>query len=134
MLARLSKSLIQTTFHRAPLSISSILSGKSLDIESKDEFSQNVLKAKENNIVIVDFHAQWCGPCKMMSPDLKKIISEHEHVDLVKIDVDECEDEIMMEHQIQAMPTLKFYKNGEEKFKKVGMMDYQQMNALISTL
>merc|ERR1711931_9578 len=61
-------------------------------------------------LVVVDFFAVWCGPCKMIAPKLEEIDKEMADVVVIKVDVDECED-VAMEYQITAMPTFMFFKN-----------------------
>jgi len=62
--------------------------------------------------LVVDFYAQWCGPCKVVAPKIVTLAGEHPDVSFVKVDVDELED-IAGEQGISAMPTFKFFKNGQ---------------------
>ena len=62
------------------------------------------------DLIICYFTATWCGPCKKISPDVTNIGDSNEHLRVIKIDVDECE-EISSFCQIDCMPTFKFYKN-----------------------
>jgi thioredoxin 1 len=62
------------------------------------------------DLIICYFTAKWCGPCKKISPDVTNIGENNEHLRVIKIDVDECE-EISSFCQIDCMPTFKFYKN-----------------------
>lgn len=62
-------------------------------------------------IVIKDFYADWCGPCKMVAPILKEIASEFEEVELVKIDVDNAHEEIQ-DYNIRSIPTIVFEVDG----------------------
>ena len=62
------------------------------------------------DLIICYFTATWCGPCKKISPDVTNIGNNNEHLRVIKIDVDECE-EISSFCQIDCMPTFKFYKN-----------------------
>jgi thioredoxin len=66
---------------------------------------------KNNNIVVLDFFATWCGPCKVLTPQLESLSKKYPNVVFLKVDVDEFED-IASQHQISAMPTIMFYKNG----------------------
>nr|CAI5819027.1 unnamed protein product [Callosobruchus analis] len=63
-----------------------------------------------DQLVVVDFFATWCGPCKMISPKLEELAKEYSNVIILKVDVDECED-IAMEYNISSMPTFVFIKN-----------------------
>lgn len=63
-------------------------------------------------LVVIDFHATWCGPCKVIGPKFEELAAIHDSVVFVKVDVDECED-IATEYDISSMPTFKFVKNGQ---------------------
>nr|CAH7746475.1 unnamed protein product [Callosobruchus chinensis] len=63
-----------------------------------------------DQLVVVDFFATWCGPCKMISPKLEELAKEYSNVIILKVDVDECED-VAMEYNISSMPTFVFIKN-----------------------
>lgn len=87
-----------------------------------------------NTPVLVDFFAEWCGPCKAQSPILKEIASElGEKVKVIKIDVDK-NPEIAMKFHIQGVPTLMVFKNGRQMFRQSGMMTKPQIyNILINS-
>lgn len=86
-----------------------------------------------NTPVLIDFFAEWCGPCKAQSPILKEIASElGEKVKVIKIDVDK-NPEIAMKFHIQGVPTLMVFKNGRQVFRQSGMMTKPQIyNVLIN--
>lgn len=82
--------------------------------------------------VLVDFYATWCGPCKMMKPileDLKKI--KQEKVRIVKIDVDK-HNQIASQYQIQSVPTLMIFKNGQQLWRQSGVMQANDLSNLLS--
>ena len=85
---------------------------------TEDNFEKEVLKAKET--VIVDFYADWCGPCKMQSPILDEIAEENDKVKVCKINVDE-EPEITENYNIMSIPTMMIFKNGEKTKEFVGL-------------
>ena len=87
---------------------------------SDQNFEQEVLKASEP--VLVDFFAEWCGPCKAMAPALEEVAKEMEgKVKVAKIDVD-AKPEITTRYQIQAMPTLILFKDGEIAGRHTGAL------------
>lgn len=83
----------------------------------------SVIKANKNNFdefyksektVLVDFYADWCGPCRMVSPIIDEIANEHPEYLVVKVNVDE-EPELAAEFSVFSIPTLVVIKNGEVK-------------------
>ena len=71
-------------------------------------------------LVVVDFFATWCGPCKAIAPRIEEMANgEFADVKFLKVDVDECE-EVALEYNISAMPTFKFIKGGKEVDELVG--------------
>ena len=81
-------------------------------IVSDADFEAEVLKSSQP--VLVDFFAEWCGPCKAMAPALEEVAKDMEgQVKIAKIDVDD-NPEITSRYQIQAMPTLIMFKDGED--------------------
>lgn len=83
-----------------------------MKIINSSEFKKEVL---EKDFVVVDFYADWCGPCRMILPFLEEIQAET-GVDIVKINIDEAPD-IATEYEVMSIPTLIIFKKGE----KVGM-------------
>jgi thioredoxin 1 len=83
-------------------------------------FEAEVIKSSEP--VVVDFFAEWCGPCKAMAPALDQVSQEMAgKVKVVKIDVDQ-NPEITQKYRIQAMPTLMVFKGGSVVNQKVGAL------------
>jgi len=81
-------------------------------VASKEDY-EAALKNAGGKLVVVDFYAQWCGPCKVIAPQVEELSKQMTDVVFLKVDVDECED-IAMENQISAMPTFLFLKNGQK--------------------
>ena len=77
---------------------------------------------QSEKLVIVDFWATWCGPCRMLSPLLDEVEAEMEdQVEVVTVNVDDA-DEIAMRYRIMSIPTLLFFKNGQMVDRSVGAM------------
>lgn len=76
----------------------------------------------DEKLVIVDFWATWCGPCRMLSPLLDEVEEEMaDKITVVKVNVDDA-DEVAMRYRIMSIPTLLFFKNGQLVDKSVGAM------------
>ena len=89
---------------------------------------------QDNKPVVVDFHALWCGPCKVQSPVLKEIANElGDSIRVIKIDVDQNR-EIASRYNIQGVPTLMVFKNGEIKYKQAGVHSKSQLMNVINNL
>jgi thioredoxin 1 len=71
------------------------------------------MATNSRNSVVIDFFATWCGPCKLLSPQLEQWSKQYPTVVFAKVDVDENE-EITSKNKVRAMPTLFFYKNGQK--------------------
>lgn len=84
---------------------------------NKDNFEAEVIKSEKP--VLVDFWAQWCGPCKMIAPVLDEISSERQDVKIVKIDVDENQ-ELAQKYGIRSIPTMYLFKDGNVEATKMG--------------
>ncbi len=94
--------------------------------------SQNFESAVLNSdkTVILDFYADWCGPCKQLAPILEEIAAENSNVIVAKIDVDN-ESALSTRFQIEAMPTIVIIKNGKEVTRAVG---YRTKAAILAML
>lgn len=86
---------------------------------------------QEDKLLVVDFFATWCGPCKKLSPTLDEVSKElGEQVNIVKVDVDESED-FAMDYGIRSVPTVLFFKNGQQVDKFVGALPKSEIVAKI---
>lgn len=93
--------------------------GQVIELKSVEDFTNYV--EKSNKVVLVDFYATWCGPCKMQAPIIDKIASEkNEKVDVFKVDVDELT-EIAVKYNITSIPTLMLFKGGNVVERWVGL-------------
>lgn len=88
---------------------------------TRDEFKEKVLENK--NLVLVDFWAQWCPPCRMMAPILEDVAKTMEGVDVVKVDVEASPDNnrLAAEHGVQGIPNMQVFKNGVVVDELIGM-------------
>ncbi|MBR5020757.1 MAG: thioredoxin [Oscillospiraceae bacterium] len=84
----------------------------------------------ENSLVLLDFWAVWCGPCKMIAPILAEIAEEREDVVVGKVDVD-SEMELAMQFGVSSIPTLVVIRNGQPVNKAVGYMPKEKVLALL---
>lgn len=81
--------------------------------------------------VLVDFFAEWCGPCKQMLPILKEVKSElKESIRIIKVNVDK-NPAIATHYQIRSIPTLVVFKNGQPCWKGVGLQNARELNEII---
>jgi thioredoxin 1 len=96
-----------------------------------NNFQNEVLNASEP--VVVDFWAEWCGPCKMIAPALEEISAElNGKVKIVKLNIDE-NPQLAAQFGVRSIPTLAIFKNGEVADIKVGAAPKTALNAWISS-
>ncbi|XP_013417153.1 thioredoxin [Lingula anatina] len=89
-----------------------------IEIECESQL-MDIIKSSGNTLVVVDFYATWCGPCRVIGPFLEKLEQEFPHVKFVKVDVDEY-GEFAEQEGIEVMPTLYFYKKGKKVDEMAG--------------
>lgn len=88
-------------------------------IHSADEFDKALIS---NKVVLVDFWATWCGPCRMLMPVIEEVAAEAEgKFAVLKVDVDENE-QLAMRYKIMTIPTLMVFKNGVAEDKSIGVV------------
>lgn len=95
---------------------------------TKTNFKEEVLENK--GTVLVDFFANWCGPCKMLSPVLEEIAKENSNIKICKIDVDQNED-LAREYAVMSIPALFVFKDGKLVTKTVGYRSKEEVLELV---
>jgi thioredoxin 1 len=97
-----------------------------INIESKEQFEKEI----QSGVVLVDFWAPWCGPCRMLAPNIEAVEQEKPNLKVLKVNVDEFE-EIARKFGISAIPTVYIFANGEEVVHHVGLLSKSQIEDLI---
>lgn len=100
-------------------------------LEITDSSIKNVLS--ENNIVVVDFWAPWCGPCKMLGPIIDELAENNKDIIIGKLNVDE-NSKTSVEYGIRGIPTIIFFKDGVEVDKIVGVTSKSGFQQIIDKL
>ncbi len=81
--------------------------------------------------VLIDFYAEWCGPCKMMAPILKQVKDNlGDRVSIIKIDVDKNQ-ELAAKYQVKGVPTLMLFKNGKQLWRQSGVLQKDEIISII---
>lgn len=95
---------------------------------SKENFASEVLNS--NKLVLLDFYADWCGPCRMVGPIVSEIANERNDVKVGKINVDE-QPELAAQFQVMSIPMLAVIKNGKLENQVVGYRSKEQIEAML---
>ena len=95
---------------------------------NSENFETEVLNSKKT--VLIDFYADWCGPCKMLSPIVEQVASENTNVKVVKINIDD-EQDLAINYGVMSIPTLVVIKNGQETDRVVGLIEKSEVEKLI---
>ncbi len=94
----------------------------------EEEFERKVLKS--NKKVLVDFYANWCGPCRMLSPVVEELAREMEEVEFYKINVDDAE-EVSRKYGVMSIPTLILFQDGKVMNQSVGLKSKQELKEFL---
>ena len=94
---------------------------------TKQEFEQEVTSTSSDKLILVDFWAPWCGPCRTMNPILEEFAAENtDKITVLKVNTDN-EPDLAEEHGIWSIPTMAIYENGEEIKRHVGVATKSHM-------
>ncbi|HQC54807.1 MAG TPA: thioredoxin [Clostridia bacterium] len=95
---------------------------------TKDNFESEVLKAA--GTVLVDFYADWCGPCRMLAPMLSSFAEERKDIKVCKVDVD-AENELAYAYRVNSIPTLIVFRDGQVVRQRTGFLQKQELANLV---
>lgn len=95
---------------------------------NKNNFENEVIKNEE--LVLVDFNADWCGPCQMLKLVIDEISNENKNVKIVSVNVDE-EEELSIKYQVSSIPCLVLFKDGKEIDRKVGFVSKEVLQSML---
>jgi thioredoxin 1 len=100
-----------------------------IHVEDAEHLSDLV---EQHAVVLVDYYADWCGPCKMLEPTVEEIAAETDAV-VLKVDIDALQ-ELAQDRGIQSVPTLEFYADGEQAERLIGVQDKANLVEIIENL
>ena len=93
--------------------------------ETLEEAKEKLKELINEERVLVDFFAEWCGPCRMLSPIIDEVATE-QNIKVIKVNVDNHED-IAKKYGIMSIPTIILFKNGEETNKNIGLLSKEDL-------
>ena len=97
-----------------------------MKIVNEKEFDSEI----KEGVVLVDFFATWCGPCRMMAGVLEQAVNELQGVKILKVDVDESE-RLARKFGVMSIPTIILFKDGKEVDSHIGLMSMQQLKDFV---
>ena len=94
---------------------------------TEENFESEVLQSDKT--VLIDFYADWCGPCKVLSPIVKEFASENPDIKVVKVNVDEAQN-LAINYEVMSIPTLVVIKDGKEVNRRIGVINKTDLMSL----
>ncbi len=94
--------------------------------------NENFKTEISSGIVLVDFYAEWCGPCKMLEPILEEIVKDLPDLKVIKVDVDNYQS-IAGEYGVMSMPTMLLFKDGQKVDQKIGLTSKEDLKSWIES-
>ena len=98
---------------------------------SKDNFEKEVIKSDKK--VLVDFNADWCGPCRMLKPIIEEFAETNDEIKVVSINIDD-EDELSEKYNISSIPCLILFDKGKEVKRNVGFISKEDLESMLGDL
>ena len=93
--------------------------------------NENFNEIISNGVTLVDFYAEWCGPCKMLGPIIEEVADELNGIQVMKVNIDEHGD-IAQKYGVMSIPTLILFKDGNEVNKSIGFMPKEDIIEFVS--
>lgn len=95
-------------------------------LKEEKEFEELI----KEGLVLVDYYADWCGPCQMLTPVLEELSKKNETLKIVKINVDEFQ-QLAVQNKVLSIPAIKIYKDGKLVNQTVGYQELEDLEALL---
>ena len=95
----------------------------------ESQINEEIVK-NSHKLSIIDFFADWCMPCQMLTPVLNELDKKYKNLEVYKVNVDEAQN-VAMTYNISSIPTMIFFKNGEEVERKVGLESIEKLSKIV---
>lgn len=102
-----------------------------MKVLSSEEYKE--IMNKKSGKVVIDFFADWCGPCQMLAPVVEDISKEYNDIEFYKVNVDD-EQELAIENNVMSIPTICFFKDGQEVKRAIGFIAKQEFKEYLENL